>query len=259
MPILVVVGPAGSGTSTLAHEFSQNRPLKAGFDAIVDAQSTDQALEIASKNMSTIVLAVHAKKFLNDEYKARCAEIARRLTDSNLRFIVVGTAADELSKEEADQAMHSLHSYFPQEPAYLYSSRPPSNEKIFAPQAVTMGVEPSATYGPRVQVEKVALKTMKDALQGELQKKENINEPQIDVELPGVKLKAIGPVAYPFILAVSFLLVFYGVSQLASNIKGTDWQAGLNAVITSLGLIVGVWLLVKIVSVTKVILPKTQT
>ncbi len=253
MPILVVVGPAGSGTSTLAHEFSQNRPVKDAFDAIVDAQSTDQALDIASKNMSTIVLAVHAKKFLNDEYKARCAEIARRLTDSNLRFIVVGTAADELSKEEADQAMDSLHSYFPQEPAYLYSSRPPSNEKIFAPQAVTMGAE------PRVQVEKLALKTRKDALQGELQKKANINEPQIDVELPGVKLKAIGPVAYPFILAVSFLLVFYGVSQLASNIKGTDWQAGLNAVITSLGLIVGVWLLVKIVSVTKAILPKTQT
>lgn len=54
-----------------------------------------------------------------------------------------------------------------------------------------------------------------------------------------MKVKAIGAVAYPAVFAVSFLLVFLGVSLLASSIKRTDLEQVLTGAITVVALVCG--------------------
>lgn len=102
---------------------SQNEAIKNTFDAIIDVRSIDQAVDLASKNRSTILFSVETRYFLQDEaYRSLCAKLARQLRKSKLKFVIVGTEADKLREDEDSSVKDKLRPYFTNEPVVLYSA-----------------------------------------------------------------------------------------------------------------------------------------
>ncbi|MDG7013231.1 MAG: hypothetical protein JRN11_07310 [Nitrososphaerota archaeon] len=261
MSIIIITGAGSSGGSTLAYDLSQNEPINSTFDSIINARSIDQAVDYASRNRSTILFSVETQNFLQtEEYRKTCSGLARKLRDAKLKFIVVGTGIDKLAENESAQAKEKLQLFFPNEPVVLYSALPSlersfsegiAKTRTFAGVLRGLSAAPDARNILRSYFETPRQPTANEKqtqaeLTKEVQKSDNVNEPEVDVEAFGVKVKAVGAVAYPAILAVSFLLVFLGVSQLASNIKGTDLEVVLNAAITVVALGVGLLVLYSI-------------
>jgi len=264
MPVLILVGPPDSGVSTLAFDLSQEERVTGSFSATIDAQTVDQALAIASHEKSTIILVIDPSKFFPSEpsgYRNQCFEMARRLRDANLNFLIVGTATDKLREQEPGEIKKELQKYF-RETVYAYSAvqsiiapetprRVPSIVSSFLSDAAArrLAQTPLAKSG---QQEKSALLNAADS-------KETVNEPTFSVKAPGGwEVSATGQITYPLVLPISFLLIFLVVSQLAANIKGTDTQIYVNSVITVIAVIAGFVLLYWIYRVVRNVLPAAQ-
>jgi hypothetical protein len=272
MPVLILVGPPGSGVSTLAFDLSQEERVIGSFSATIDAQTVDQALAIASHDKSTIILVIDISKFFPDQpigYRNQCYEIARKLRDANLKFLIVGTATDKLREKESGEIKKELQEYFP-ETVYAYSAA----RSLLAPETpqrvppVFSSILPRLEKGMEMEDDAKRVKQAsliksdqqeKSGLLKAADSKETVNEPTFSVKAPGGwEISATGRITYPLVLPISFLLIFLVVSQLAANIKGTDTQIYLNSAITVIAVVAGFVLLYWIYRVVRNVLPAVQ-
>lgn len=236
VPRLIVLGSPGSGRSTFAYEMSGQEPVKSRFDSYSVASTVDDAVRMTMGSESTIVLLVDYPRFRQDSrYRADSLGKADGLRKKGLKFVVVANKIND-AKEPPSSAKETLSKDFATKEAYVYDSAQPAVFRLPGPsgevarQAVLAASQfkEVKSFGlsdvhldwfTRAGQTKQDLDKEKAGISSAIASPDNSNS-MVEVTAPGGwGIKASGPVAYPFIVIVSFALVFLTLNQLLPNVK----------------------------------------
>lgn len=235
--------------------------IKTRFDSYAIAETADDAMRLTRGSESTIVLLVDYPKFKQDpNYQASSLADADSLRKKGLKFVVVANKIND-TEDTPSSVKSTLARRFPTVATYAYDSAPsvfdrlptPSGEiarqAIFSFSQLKAGKpfdisKDQTTWLTRAGQTKSDMNKAKSDISSALTSPSNANPASVELTGPwGIGLKATGPVAFPFVVVVTFVLVFFTLSQLLPNVKDVFTQlVFLLAVFIGMAILAFVWL-----------------